>query len=482
MIPLSFTRPVRRIGILLALLAITPVQAQQTRWPVISKVRIVFSMVSHHNTIQDRVAFYNTSGDPKGNAHYAVPHLVYEPVVTLYNPYPDTLVLNRCRVRLSDPPVGFSIKKNDQPLRHEFGWGQFHGLGRFQIQNEQNASARKIFILNLTSPDASGMPGDPIVLQPGESRDFSTWVENNWSWGLETSPTNGRAFFDWAAHENFTNRDGRTGNLMGVETTSLSSPGLWDYRAGFQTDSLSLSTTRPAATFYDFEAGAPIAHNFVVIKLTDTFTVLAKTMRTATGQSDPDFRVEMLRGTNANADQDIHRTYAFNMGDIVQDPESPVVLKTYQVGTLLQKPDDLTRGGKTPFAMLSIKAKPAALQANNFYQTPAVPSADLYDVRFDEMDGYPSLGFPAIPGEEPALKILSTVRTGNTMTVDFAGDPGIDAWRVMGTADLANGFTEDLTAVSEFIPGTAGSGIQQVIVDVSGKGDVYFVRVESAEN
>lgn len=58
----------------------------QVRRPVISKVELLFSMVSHYNHLADRVAFYNDKGIPKGNTNYAVPHLVYEPSVTLYNP------------------------------------------------------------------------------------------------------------------------------------------------------------------------------------------------------------------------------------------------------------------------------------------------------------------------------------------------------------------------------------------------------------
>lgn len=473
-----------RIGMFLMLLACPHVEAQpETRYPVISKVRIVFSMVAHHNHIAERINFYNTSGDPQGNTNYAVPHLVYEPVITLFNPYADTLTLSRCRIRISDPPVGFVFKKNGDYIRADFANGTFHSLSRFQALTENSTTARKTFTLVLRSLNGIGVPGPAIVLQPGESRDFSAWVENNWTWALETGGgSTPRSFFDWDSNRNSTNVDRRTSNMMGVETVSLSSPGPWEYRAGFQTDNLSLDSRRPAATVYDFEKGTLNARSFVVTKLTDTVTVQAKTMRTATVVSDPDFRLEMLRGTNANADQDIHRSYAFSMGDIVQDAQSPVVSKTYQVGILLQKPHDASRGGKTPFAMLSIAAKPAALLENTFYQTPAVPTEQLYGVRFDDMDGYPSLGFPDAPGAGPALKVSSMVRSGDTMTVEFAGDPGIDTWRVMGTADLAAGFTEDLTPVTQFVPGTAGSGVHQAVIDVTGKGAAYFVRIENAED
>ena len=85
----------------------------QTRQPVISKVEFIFSMVSHYNHLGERINFYNTAGSPAGNTNYAVPHLVYEPVVTLYNPYNEALTLTKARVKISDPPVGFTFKKNN---------------------------------------------------------------------------------------------------------------------------------------------------------------------------------------------------------------------------------------------------------------------------------------------------------------------------------------------------------------------------------
>ncbi len=65
---------------------LTATALSETRHPIISKVEIVFSLVSHHSHVGSRVDFYNNYGEPRGNLSYAVPHLVYEPVVTLYNP------------------------------------------------------------------------------------------------------------------------------------------------------------------------------------------------------------------------------------------------------------------------------------------------------------------------------------------------------------------------------------------------------------
>lgn len=83
------------------------------RPPVISKITMVFSLVSHYNSIAERASFYNTYGG--GSANYVIPHLVYEPVVTLYNPYDTPLSLNSVRIKIWDPPVGFRFKKNALP-------------------------------------------------------------------------------------------------------------------------------------------------------------------------------------------------------------------------------------------------------------------------------------------------------------------------------------------------------------------------------
>ncbi len=468
----------------LGLLLLGSPRAQgQTRYPVISKVRIVFSMVSHHNTIANRVVFYDTFGNPQGNANYAVPHLVYEPVVTLYNPYPDVLSLTRCRIRISDPPVGFSFRKNNIPLRTDFGNHGVHPLGRFQIANENNLNARKIFTLYLRERNSSGVPGDSIILQPGESREFSPWVEDNWTWSTETAGGHApHCFHDWNIHDLMTTEDHRTENPRGVETVGTSS-GAWDYRAGFQVDLLSLSNgARPANTLYPFESPQQKFSSFVVVKLTDTVTVQAKAMGTSPGTGTPYFKVDMLRGMADNADADVHRSFTLTLPGLSTMPQPVFSTKTYQVGAILQRGDDPTHGGKTPFAMVSMVAKPEALEANTFYQTPFVPTADLYEVKFDKLNGYPSLGFPNVPGEGPALEVSSAVRDGNTMSVDFSGDPGIESWRVMGTADLAAGFTEDLTSLTTFTVNPVGSGKVRANIDLTGKGANYFVRIESAGN
>jgi hypothetical protein len=378
--------------------------------PVIAKLQILFSVVSHYNHLGGRIDFFDQYGDPKGNTNYAAPHLVYDPVITLWNPYDVALDLTSLRIRVWDPPVGFQFKKNDAWLRDEFGTGVFEGVARFQIQNEGNPNARRFFTLHLRGADSNDTPGANINLLPGEVKVFSPWVEKDWTWAMETaggySP---RVFFDWNANSNFGNIDHRTQNPMGVETI----PG-WDTRAGLQIDHLSYSS-RPDATRYEFEKAHGWNGGWLCIKLTDTFTVNAKPMRTLspTQSDEPDFGVDLLAARNPSVSDDILRSFDFRFGDVTKEistkPDDPVIQRTFRLGDILQKPNDKTPGGKTPFAVLTMTAKttvdPSDLTKAWLYNNPVIEGATQdtrsiglshhsYDIRFEEVQDFNT--FPGI--------------------------------------------------------------------------------------
>ena len=382
-----------------------PAPASERLMPVIAKLQIVFSIITHFSHISDRVAFFNDKGNPRGNTNYGCPHLVYDPVVTLYNPYDVALELQKLRIRIWDPPVVFGFKKNQAWLRDEFAGGNYHGLARFQIANEKNANARKYFTLLLTDKTRAGRPGGMIRLEPGEVKVFSPWVENNWTWRLETETgTSGyepRCFFDWNAGNDFGNRDNRTSNTFGVETV----PG-WDSRAGLQTDHLSY-ITRPVATRYDFELANNWNGGWLAIKRNDTFSVHAKPGRTVTDRSLPDFVVDLLAGQQQNPQRDYLRSYVFRLknveSELTADASAPVITRTELVDDLLQTPTDPTPGGKLPFAMLTMAAKTTVDQFDVampwLHNQPAVEGADqntalvgnaldTYDLRFEEMTDF----------------------------------------------------------------------------------------------
>lgn len=377
--------------------------------PVVLKLQIMFSMVTHHSHIPERVDFYNRFGDPMGNENYATPHLVYDPVLTLYNPYDVALELPQLRVRIWDPPVVFGFRKNNEWLRPEFGQGEFQGLARLRIANEGNPNARHYFSLFLREMGA-GAPGDSIRLEPGEVKLFSPWVEPQWNWGLETAGgLTMRCFFDFDASRDFGNRDGRSGNQMGIEAV----PG-WDPRAGLQVDHLSY-TRRPLATRYEFEKriqpGYPSGMDggWVAIKTDDEVTVEALPGRTVAAPTEPDFAIDLLAGTVSDPSRDMLRSYRFRMRDVEQEittsPANPLIRRKFRVGDLLQKPTDDTPGGKTPFAIFSMTAKTTRdsydVSKPWLFNHPVVEGSeqstarignalDTYDLRLEEATGFNS--------------------------------------------------------------------------------------------
>ncbi|MCW1887788.1 hypothetical protein OKA04_23825 [Luteolibacter flavescens] len=383
-----------------------PTNSTERLLPVIAKLQIMFSMVSHYNHISDRVAFYNANG---GNDKFGAPHLAYDPVITLYNPYDVALDLTKLRVRIWDPPVVFGMKKNGAWLRDDYASGNFHGLGRLQIANQFNPNARRYFSFLLTELRPNKMPGNRIVLQPGEVKVFSPWVEQDWTWGKETADQwKPRSFFDWEASSNFGNRDPRTGNSYGIETV----PG-WNPYAGLQVDHLSYSENRrPLNTLYDFENPARRGDGWLAIRLTDTFGVEARPGRTVTNVSQPDFVVDLLAGQKLdtanleNTSIDMLRTYRFRLGNVANEissnPANPTIRRNYRVGQILQAPSD-KEGGKAPFALLSMTAKTTKTSLDYampwLHNHPVVEGAeqtstrvgnalDSYDLRFEEVSDF----------------------------------------------------------------------------------------------
>ncbi|QJE97301.1 hypothetical protein [Luteolibacter luteus] len=421
--------------------------------PVVAKLQVMFSMVSHYAHIGDRVTFFNTKGNPLGNTNYGVPHLAYDPVVTLYNPYDVTLNLQKLRIRVWDPPVLFAMKKNTEWLRPEFGSGDFHGLARFQIANEKNTAARRFFTMYLREMSGS-VPGKAITLQPGEVKVFSPWVETDWTWGKETAGGyTPKTFFDWDAALDFGNKDGRTGQTFGLETV----PG-WDPRAGLQADHLSYAS-RPDPTRYDFEKSNNWNGGWLGIKITDTFTVQSKPGKAHTNASRPDFRVDILAGSvndyvqanpvqSAENSRDILRTYQFRFSnptaEMSSNPSNPVISRTFKVGDILQAPGDKTVGGKTPFAILTMGAKtttdPRDVSMPWLHNHPVMEGADqnstkvgnaldTYDVSVNEVADFASFpnGIEIDPGSNRGFFGASSFSTRGVTNVPMFRVPLIPA-------------------------------------------------------
>ncbi|MGC4017045.1 MAG: hypothetical protein QM755_21410 [Luteolibacter sp.] len=396
--------------------------------PVISKLQIMYSAVSHYSHITDRVNFYNTKGNPLGNENYVVPHLVYDPVVTLYNPYDVAIELPKLRLRIWDAPVLFGFKKNGVWLRNDFASGNFLPISRFTITDQTNTNARKYFTLLLRDVDSTSNPGGPIKMQPGEVRVFAPWVNKDWNWAYETNDQyNVHVFFDFDVSKNFGNVNGRTKNPFGVETV----PG-WVARAGLQEDNLSVSGARPAGTAYDFEQNTSYGTaGWVAIKKAgDTFSVHAEPGRglPSTNTTDPDFQADLLAGSNTDVASDILRTYSFRMKNVANEVSpggtKTAIDRTFIAGDLLQKPTDNGVGGKTPFAIFTMAAKTTAdpydmsrpwlhnhpvVEGSTQDSNKASNALDSYDVTLNEVADFNT--FPGIeidPGSNRGFYGAST--------------------------------------------------------------------------
>ncbi|MCB1134549.1 MAG: hypothetical protein KDN05_25780, partial [Verrucomicrobiae bacterium] len=190
------------------------------------------------------------------------------------------------------------------------GNDQWAGLAQFQIANENNYEARKCFTLVLADGTGDRMQRS-LELKPGEVKVFAPRVARNWTWSAEAGPLNRRTsgvFFDWEQGANFGNVDNRanaTYGKFGVESV----PG-WDYRAGLQTDHLSIRG-RPQSTEYSFEIGRH--KGYVDVRLTDDVVAEVKPM-IASGNAATNFQVDVLAGLTPGMDSTAVTTDINNQG------------------------------------------------------------------------------------------------------------------------------------------------------------------------
>ncbi len=419
---------------------IKPAPTTERLIPIIAKMQLVFSVVTHHAHIGGRKNYYDMHGVPKGNSQYAIPHLVYDPVITLYNPYDVSLDLTKLRIRVWDPPVVFRFSKVvggvETFYRPGGGWT---GLAQLSHKDENITTARKAFTLILTD-GTNAKSGTRLKLQPGEVRVFSPRVQDAWNWGAETANEwEPKTFFDWGVHlRNFSNSDPRTPapgiGQYGVETV----PG-WNFKAGLQTDHLA-NGTRDPATLYDFEKSTPAPPGrdiggFVMTKLEDSVRVEAKPF-VAKGNASKSFQIDILAGFkvgrvgysdsqsdsgNSGVLEDTLRSYSFNFAnatdasaELSENPSSPIVSQKFNAGSLLQRTSEILTGtgvegpgGKRVFAMLEMSCRTTkdALTDNKpwLYNNPVVEGGvqtssvvglanQSYDLRFMEMTS--TNGFP----------------------------------------------------------------------------------------
>ncbi|MEK7950952.1 hypothetical protein WKV53_10615 [Luteolibacter sp. Y139] len=458
------------MGLPLTLTAGTVVPPEGYQAPVVSKVQIVFSMVAHHHFLESRI---NQFGGPSGHTRYAVPHLVYEPLVTVSNPGGGAMDLtgeDAPRVRIWDPPVGFRFKRGSSYLRPGFSAGEFHGLARFQIASQYSTSARKSFIVQLGGLNTSSTPERRLTLAAGSSRTFAPWVESQWNWAVETAggfvPY---AFYDWNDAKVFTWKDPRAAVPGFGDMGFFCAPG-WNTRAGFQVDHLSQTNTGTGT-------------GWVSPLLTENVSVESRALRVVTDAAASDFQIDLLRSNSVDGALSTIQELKINLNDLVQPATTlatdPTAAATFKVGDILQTPNDFTAGGKHPFAVLTLIAKPSALADGSLQQLGTIQNAqNFYDLRFDPIDSFADVA--AIHNLTPVPSsptILSSYRSGDRFTLSFAAPAGTSTWKAVGGVNPAV-LADDLTSRTTFTPDPIEPHLYQVEIDTTGLGPRYFVRLE----
>ena len=352
--------------------------------PVITKLQVIYSVVSHLVQAPERIREFNTTGfqnnGVKGVEKYAVPKLSYDTVVTLYNPYDVELELPHLRLRIWDPPVAFQFEADRDYIANSYRFQKgkargsvWHGLAQLQEIREDNMNLRKFFNLMLVDRKEDGSPGDPIIMQPGELRVFSPYVEDEWTWGFE-SPRYyaSRAFHDTDPRKRVNERDNR--DLNGIGKFGMRCIPGWDTRAGFMTQ-------------YHWTYGPTYMVKW------DAFKVKAVPYINKRTDDASDFIVDVMAGQNLDEvrtvggsgrydelehqvdNNDILRRYEFNFGEAGVHPsplevaealsedkgqtrlEDYIIERDFLVGDIYQEVDERGPGGKTPFAIFSMTAK-----------------------------------------------------------------------------------------------------------------------------
>lgn len=91
--------------------------------------------------------------------------------------------------------------------------------------------------------------------------------------------------------------------------------------------------------------------------------------------------------------------------------------------------------------------------------------------KFNPINGVTLASLSTVPA------ITGVSRSGNTLTIDFTGEPGMTGWKIMAGTDLQSfPIDETPSSISEGPP-----GVYQALVDVTGDPPRYFLRVELNE-
>ncbi len=395
-----------------------PVEEQSI--PVIAKLQIVFSLVAHD--LSKSLNEYNQFSPEKDHKAYEVPSLVFDPVVTLYNPYDVSLDLQKYRIRIWTPPVTFAFQKDGAWLLNASANGIYQSLAQFRGGTAGGANSGQYFTLFFRGTAADGRPSNgPLKLEPGEVKVYSPSIEPTWTWQMELDREQS-IFYDRNSGElDMGNEDSRFGS---DDKFGLRMAEGYDVRAGFHMDNTAAQgTSRPNSTRYDFELKNKIKTGWVAIrKQGSTLGIVVRPER-AVANADmnnpnvPDFRVDILAGNNVTQADDVVRSFKFRFQDVAAevgaDLDGKDISRQFEALDVYKANNDDGIGGKKPFAILTMEAK-STLDETSFsmpwlHNNPVVEGAeqdtrsvgralDSYDLRLQPMTGFNNV--PGVPIDE----------------------------------------------------------------------------------
>ncbi|MFC0017571.1 hypothetical protein [Roseibacillus persicicus] len=347
--------------------------------PVVAKLQILFSMVTHTLASIDgsNAAATYAREDPRYT--HLKPWLVFEPVITLWNPYSVPIEFDGVSIGLDKIPVAFRFAKqagrtgaadlrivdsgdsrvtrNYWPLSN-FVWGSVSG-------GSGKSDAITNFSFNIRGGDMeNGLSREPIRLEPGENKIFTALVKQGDTWGEVKR--------DFVI---------QSGNSVGAEKASSLVKNVdfvegWNPTGGFRFDHLARYLQyRNPQSLYSFEQRAFSSPSSTDIKSSwfhwcalrpqDSIIVKAKLSNNdANSDSEDDamkdftMLVEMDRLGGISDTEILGSSFRVTEKDRLYEEDTDLIIeRSFTAVELEQRDSDSNRGGKTPFAVFTMTAK-----------------------------------------------------------------------------------------------------------------------------
>ena len=409
--------------------------------PVVAKVDILFSLVTHNVDDSNEVTQESDSwnyglaqkiqqNDPD-NSHYMA-WLVFEPIITLWNPYNVPIQFPMMSFGINYLPIGVHTKADFgggwQDILGMLAPGDINYWQPIAAMNTGSGGGSLIncnFFMRLQGTTTAGGPpsaNTPIKLDPGEVKVFTAYVPQNATW----ASVKDQFLLERGASSFY---QGASGLVSNSQQGVVFTPG-WNSRVGgFQIDRF-----KNGGSNHPWDPGS----DFLVLLAGDRFKVQLRLRDNSTNMPPV---TDDWRTPDPNADSAAGSKFTMQIllmtGDATfQDFQSATPAKLIQKLTVNEKdfrkpcennqlilevpngvtgsaayqaPSDTGPGGKTPFALLSLTAKPThdlltptkgwlfgnPVTANATVDDNIAPySVQPYEMVFREITG--SNGFPMV--------------------------------------------------------------------------------------